>query len=108
MLPALVVDLMLLLGIGPAWPSDLLHMEWTVAAFAVVLFGLLLWRSYRSSAFWRFLSGLFFLLYAFFVLSTALSINRMIATGADQERIGDAVGEYYDRTSSGNKKSGDK
>ena len=105
-IPAAIVDMMHLLGIGPSWPADLLNRGWTLSALAVLLSGLFLYRYYRPAALWRFFSAVFFLIYSLFLLTTVLSVNRAIQTAADENRIGDTIGDYYKKSGITNKKPG--
>ena len=105
-IPAALVDLMHLTGIGPDWPSDLLNRGWMLSSLAVMLSGILLISRYRPVSLWRIFSGLFFLLYALFVLTTVLSVNRAAGIAANEKQIGDAVGDYYNKSVKTNMKSG--
>lgn len=105
-IPAALVDLMHLTGIGPEWPSDLLNRGWMLSSLAVLLSGILLIRWYRPAVLWRLFAAIFFIIYTLFILTTVLSVNRFVQSVEDERKMGDTVGDFYNKSNKTNKKSG--
>lgn len=101
LVPAGLTLLMLVSGIGPAWPRDLFTRVWLLAALAVLGTGLVYLLVRIRPLFRRLLLGLFVLLLLVYLGFTVFSINRLAGLAGDEDRTGDAVNQYLQRQGKG-------
>jgi hypothetical protein len=99
--PAGLTVLMLVTGLGPAWPQDLFTRVWLLAALAVVGVGLCVLLLHLRPIFRRLLSGIFVLLVLLYLGFAVFSINRLAGMAGDEQRTGDAVDQYLQRQGKG-------